>query len=140
MNEFRVLVCGGRDYGVQIVDGQRVPFQPEIDHIYHILDLLFKSTSRPITIIHGAARGADQISGEWAKDRNVDVVEFPADWDQYKQRAGYIRNKQMLDEGRPHLVVAFPGGVGTRMMVRLAKSTNVPVREFYPSWLTSKQD
>lgn len=42
--------------------------------------------------------------------------------------AGPIRNQRMLDEGKPDLVVAFPGGRGTADMVRRAKAAGVPVR------------
>jgi len=52
---------------------------------------------------------------------------FPADWGKYSKSAGYIRNKQMLAEGKPDLVVAFPGGKGTANMVKLAKLANIPI-------------
>jgi hypothetical protein len=35
----------------------------------------------------------------------------------------------MLLEGKPDLVVAFPGGKGTADMVRRARKANVPVKE-----------
>jgi len=54
---------------------------------------------------------------------------FLANWRTHGKAAGPIRNQQMLDEGRPHLVVAFPGGTGTADMVRRAKAAGVPVME-----------
>ena len=36
-----------------------------------------------------------------------------------------IRNQEMLDEGLPDLVVAFPGGKGTAHMVKIAQKANV---------------
>ena len=50
---------------------------------------------------------------------------FPADWKVRGRAAGHIRNQQMLDEGRPHLVVAFPGGRGTADMVRRARAAGI---------------
>jgi hypothetical protein len=41
----------------------------------------------------------------------------------------YRRNQQMLDEGRPDLVVAFPGGAGTANMVKLARAIGCEVIE-----------
>ncbi|MEM9912925.1 MAG: hypothetical protein AAF922_19365 [Pseudomonadota bacterium] len=41
--------------------------------------------------------------------------------------AGPIRNKEMLDEGCPDLVVAFPGGRGTANMVKQAQAAGVEV-------------
>jgi hypothetical protein len=33
----------------------------------------------------------------------------------------------MLDKGRPHLVIAFKGGAGTKNMIDQAEKANVPV-------------
>jgi hypothetical protein len=50
----------------------------------------------------------------------VPVIEFPANWKVYGRAAGPIRNMKMLLEGKPDLVVAFPGGIGTADMVKKA--------------------
>jgi hypothetical protein len=44
------------------------------------------------------------------------------------KKAGPLRNQRMLDEGRPDLVVAFPGGGGTEDM-RCAVKAGVSVHE-----------
>jgi hypothetical protein len=44
-------------------------------------------------------------------------------------KAGPLRNYQMLEEGKPDLVVAFPGGGGTKDMVRRAVKAGVSVHE-----------
>ena len=43
------------------------------------------------------------------------------------RKAGPIRNQRMLDEGKPDLVVAFPGGKGTNGMIDLARNAGVRV-------------
>lgn len=68
---------------------------------------------------------------DWAVINWCPFTEFPADWDKYGKSAGYIRNQQMLDEGCPDYVVAFPGGAGTNMMKRIASKAGVPVIEAY---------
>lgn len=109
----RVLVCGGRDY----TDWQR---------IYAVLDAAHATS--PITcLIHGAARGADTIALNWAVDRNVPCEAYPADWDRHGYAAGPLRNRQMLEQGKPHMVMAFPGGFGTADTVRKAKAAGVTV-------------
>lgn len=108
----RVLVCGGRDYR----DFQRVKRYLNTLH----------STIEIDTLIEGGARGADTLARVWAAQASVPVETFPADWSQHGRRAGTIRNKRMLTEGRPDLVVAFPGGVGTADMVRQARAADVP--------------
>lgn len=80
-------------------------------------------------ILHGGASGADRLAGQWAERCGVNNIEFTAHWNQYGKRAGYVRNAQMLEEGKPDLVVAFPGGKGTAMMVKLARDAGVEVIE-----------
>ena len=109
----RVLVCGGRDF----VDHARV--RAVLDH-YH--------NDNPFSVvIHGAARGADTLAAEWADARSIRVLPFPADWDGHGRSAGHIRNAQMLREGKPDVVIAFPGGRGTANMIDQAERAGVPV-------------
>ena len=111
----RVLVCGGRNYNNQ-------------ERVNDVLSDILQD--KIITcIIHGAAKGADSSGGFFAKLRNIHVEAYLAQWNIYGKRAGMIRNQRMLDEGKPDLVVAFPGGVGTAGMVRIAKAAGVKVME-----------
>lgn len=119
----RVLVTGGRDYH-------------DDDHIWNILTEL-NLRRGPITcIIHGAATGADTQAMLWAQmmdgcspTRHVRNAPFVADWRQYGKSAGPIRNARMIAEGKPDLVVAFPGSRGTADMVRRAKDAGIEVIE-----------
>ncbi len=109
----RVLVCGGRDY-------------PDCNRVYAELDRLHASS--PITVvIQGGANGADWWAASWAEDNKVSSLEFPANWKKHGRSAGPIRNQQMIDEAKPDLVVAFPGGDGTEGMIRLASAAGVRV-------------
>lgn len=110
----RVLVCGGRDY-----QNERVAFL--------VLDFV-NDTWGIRHVIEGGALGADRFARRWAAQNNVTVSTFEADWS-LGRRAGPIRNQRMLEEGRPMLVVAFPGGNGTADMVRRARANRVPVLE-----------
>jgi hypothetical protein len=109
------LVCGGR----QFEDETR---------LIEFLNYLHKQS--PIScIIQGGARGADQMAGRWAWKNGVSGEQYDADWDQYGASAGAIRNRIMLEIGKPDLVVAFPGGKGTANMVSQAKTRQVNVIE-----------
>ena len=111
----RILVCGGRDYA-------------DTCALAEALDAIGRETA--IThLIHGAARGADSLAAAWAKGRGIPAPAFPADWRKDGRAAGFLRNAAMLRDGRPDLVVAFPGGKGTAHMVKLARAAGVPVRE-----------
>lgn len=80
---------------------------------------------QPITVISGGARGADFLARCYAKYCGWEYQEFLADWKKYKAAAGPIRNQWMLDEGKPDLVIAFPGGKGTADMVSRARKAGV---------------
>jgi hypothetical protein len=109
----RILVCGGRDYR-------------DADAVFATLDAI--NAVQPITqIIEGGATGADRLALAWAIKRKVEVKTFCAEWTLNGRAAGPIRNRKMLDEGKPDKVVAFPGGRGTANMVEQAKSAGVPV-------------
>ena len=86
------------------------------------------------TIIEGEAPGADLISRKIALSMGVDVTAFPANWTKYGKAAGPIRNKRMIEEGEPDLVVAFHDNLmqskGTRNMVELAHREGLPVIHF----------
>lgn len=109
----KVLVCGGRYF----FDAKAV---------YAYLDKLL--ATRGVTeVIHGGSNGADKLAGMWAYDNMIHCVVYPAEWDKHGKSAGYVRNSQMLNDGKPDLVVAFPGGKGTAMMVKIARAAHVEV-------------
>lgn len=111
----RVLVCGGRSF----TDFERLKSQLDSLH----------ACMRFSTLIEGGAVGADTLARAWAEDAGICVEEYFADWLAYGRAAGPIRNKRMLDEGRPNLVIAFPGGRGTANMVMQATQAGVRVIE-----------
>lgn len=82
------------------------------------------------TIIEGEARGADTLAKQWAEERYLPVEKYPANWDTHGKAAGPIRNKQMLTEGKPDLVIAFlaPNSRGTANMISQAEKAGVPVK------------
>jgi hypothetical protein len=109
----RVLVCGGRDY-------------TDRKAIYTFLDYLHAEHSFTV-LIAGGARGADTIAAEWAREHGIGTRIFVANWVAFSKAAGPIRNAQMLTEGKPDLVVAFPGGKGTQDMIDRASAAGVEV-------------
>jgi hypothetical protein len=111
----RVLVCGGRKFSNEAL------LRATLDRLHRAR--VFN------TLIEGDAIGADRMAGAWAEAQGIAHLTFKADWDGLGSKAGPIRNQQMLVEGRPDLVVAFPGGSGTAHMVRLAREAGVEVVE-----------
>ena len=82
-----------------------------MDRAWLFKDLDALRASRGVTIvISGCAPGTDRLGIEWVEARGIQVARLPADWNTPGQAAGPIRNQQMLDEGKPELVVSFLGG------------------------------
>lgn len=105
-----ILVCGGRDYQ------DRVRLFWELGHLEDVS-----------LVIAGGATGADALAVEWAEQNTIPTRVFKPDWKQHGRAAGPIRNQRMLDEGKPDLVVAFPGGRGTDDMVNRARTAGIKV-------------
>lgn len=112
----KVLVCGSRKWLSQKVVHDRLRQLP------------------PNTvIIHGACRGADNIAGYVGDLLGFTVRPYPALWDKYGNRAGGIRNQQMLDventaEEQIDLVLAFDrGGPGTNDMRKRSTEAGIPI-------------
>ena len=103
-------MTGGRGYG----DSRRVDF---------ILSALW-----PFKLGHGNARGADSLCEQWVRRRDpCAFTRYPAEWTKHGKSAGPIRNRFMLDDFKPHILVAFPGGSGTADCVAAALSRGIPV-------------
>jgi hypothetical protein len=116
----RILVCGGRDFA-------------DMNFLFNKLTGFVLERQIPfddIVIIEGGARGADTLARQWAESLGIKFVEYPADWYRHGRSAGPIRNKQMLTEGKPDLVIAFPGGKGTHNMIKQAVFAGVPTMSF----------
>ena len=111
----RVLVCGGRDYS----DVGTLVSRLAGLHVDRGIDL----------IIEGGGAGADTLARQFGQVSCIPVQTFRADWRKHGRGAGPIRNRQMIEEGKPDLVVAFPGGKGTADMVRRARAAGIEVLE-----------
>lgn len=131
MIKTRVLCCGDRNW-------------QNFEIIRRELEKFPKDTK----IIQGCANGADKMSANIAKSLGLKLISasdnddyinnpgFPANWDKYR-KLGYVkaagpkRNTQMLDEGKPDLVLAFHNDIenskGTKNMIEQAKKRGIKV-------------
>jgi hypothetical protein len=113
----RVLICGDR-----LWDDKEL--------IRATVQALLKKHKK-LVVIDGTAPGADRLGHEVAKELKLGFQRFPADWMRYGLAAGPIRNRQMLKEGRPDLVLAFHDDLkmskGTKDMIKVAQKAGVEV-------------
>lgn len=127
MSHTRILVCGGRDF----------PYNHR-HKIYEIIDKHtawhtpddYGNTLPYCTIITGCASGVDTIAIDYAVINWTGLEKFPAQWKIYGRKAGPLRNIQMLDEGRPDLVIAINGGKGTQHTINEAIKRKIPVYRY----------
>lgn len=111
-NSSKILICGSRNW-----------------HDRDKIIERFKTISTNSIIIHGGCNGADSISGEIASSLGISVMCYPANWKEFGRSAGPRRNQQMLDEGKPDLVIVFHEDLqnsrGTLDMMKRAKKSGV---------------
>jgi type I restriction-modification system DNA methylase subunit len=71
-------------------------------------------------VVSGHAPGVDTMAERWAKEHDIKLKIFPADWDKLGKRAGHVRNHQMAlyADG----LIAFWNGIsrGTADMIKTA--------------------
>lgn len=82
---------------------------------------------RPTEIVSGTARGVDRYGEEFAQMSKIPVARFPADWDKYGKRAGYLRNEQMAEYADELLALWDGESRGTKHMIDIMRKKDKPV-------------
>lgn len=72
-------------------------------------------------IISGGAKGADSLAERYAEQNKIPLTIFPANWDRYGKRAGFIRNVYIIDDC--DMCICFWDGLshGTKHDIDLCK-------------------
>ena len=121
---FRVLVTGSREF---------TDYATVCMEIGGVLRHLI-ATVRPvpkIVVVHGAARGADELADRAARAFGMATEPHPADWDAFGKGAGYRRNAEMVKAGADVCLAFFQQGAanrGTSHCVRLAEAAGIRTR------------
>lgn len=128
----RLLVCASRLHKPP----KKTPITE--DEVCRVLEELM-----PQVMIVGDATGVDTWAYNWAWDEDrskcilqgeFKVTRFVANWDGQGRAAGHHRNRRMIEEGCPTIVLAFPGGPGTLDMCSQADEFNIPIIRYKPRW------
>jgi len=91
------------------------------------LDYYLRNVQEEIEVVSGAAKGADSLGEQYAKEKGYPIKQFPADWSLGK-RAGYLRNFQM-SEYATHCICFWDGeSPGTKLMIELCKLKGIVLR------------
>lgn len=120
----RVVVTGGRDYA------DRARVFAELDALFP--DIVAHGGCGKRTVSDpGALRGADRWAQEWAEANAAECWVYYADFRMGKAQ-GPIRNRRMLTDFKPDVVLAFPGGKGTADCIKAARERGIRVIEVTP--------
>jgi len=94
-------------------------------------DILKKAISQcgwtPSVVISGAAKGADILGEQWATENLIPCERFPADWNKYGKKAGFIRNVQMAEVAEGLIALWDGESRGTKHMIDIANKKGLKV-------------
>lgn len=112
MRDLKVIVAGSRYFN---------DYKKLEKNLDNLVNYLKNKKYNIIQIVSGTCKGADLLGERYAKENNIDIVRFPAKWDTYGKKAGYLRNLEMGEYG--DILIAFPIGEskGTYNMINIMK-------------------
>lgn len=111
------LICAGSRV-ITIVAGSR----DFTDYIF-LKKVLTALPWRIEEVVSGGARGADTLGERYARENQILFTRFPAKWDLYGKRAGYLRNEEMARYSEALVVFRYPYSRGSAHMLEIAKRT-----------------
>lgn len=113
----KVIIAGTRDFNDYAF------LKKNVDYFLQGIN----PNNEEIEIVSGNARGADKLGERYAKEHNLPVKLFPANWDKYGKRAGYLRNQEMANYA--DVLIAFwdEKSKGTKHMIDIAKKQGLTV-------------
>lgn len=98
----------------------------DIELMTKVLDR-YRAEHPDLTIVSGAAPGADTLAAEYGRRHDLEVIGYPADWAKHGRRAGPLRNTQIVNDAE--MLIAFwdEVSIGTRDSITKAHAKGVPV-------------
>ena len=116
----RIIIAGSRNLRVS-----------SIEIVNHLLEFFDKSNLKdPISnIVSGGAKGIDSCGEALAKENDIPLKVFSANWDKYGRSAGPRRNKQMAEYADALLLIWDGKSRGSKSMKTLMEELGKPVFE-----------
>lgn len=113
MNELNLIIAGSRDWKSYSV------LKDATNEI--LTDIYYKLPFNSVQVISGTAKGADLLGEQYACEYNFSIKRFPADWDKYGKKAGYMRNVEMANNANACIVFWDGKSKGSQHMIDIAK-------------------
>lgn len=110
----KIAIVGGRDFN---------DYEKMVDYIFKQVIASHLTFGE---IVSGGARGADALAKRFAEEYGHAYKDFPADWEAHGNRAGFLRNEQIIQYS--DCCIAFWDGrsKGTKLTIDLCKRYNKP--------------
>ncbi|MEC7590172.1 MAG: DUF2493 domain-containing protein [Candidatus Thermoplasmatota archaeon] len=114
----KIIIAGGRDFD---------DYALMQEHMHLVIGTARSCNLSCPEIVSGVCRGADALGERYAREHNLPITRFPADWSAYGRSAGPRRNRQMADYA--DVLVAFWDGKsrGTKHMIDTARQSGLGV-------------
>lgn len=114
----KTIICGGRD----------------IFNYALLLQALDAYRGDVTEVVSGACTGVDHLGELWARENNIPISYFPADWNLHGKSAGPIRNSEMAAYADAMVALWDSESVGTADMLKKAINKKIdifamPIRE-----------
>jgi hypothetical protein len=107
----KVIIAGGRNF---------------TDYLL-LLEGVVESGFDITSVVSGCAKGADELGELFARDMDLQIHRFPANWDKYGRAAGPIRNGEMANVGEALLAFWDGKSSGTKNMIEQATRKGIPI-------------
>lgn len=78
-------------------------------------------------IVTGDCQGIDKAGNSFARAGGIKLTIFPANWNRYGKKAGYLRNMEMATYADALIAVWDGESKGTKMMINIARKTGLKV-------------
>lgn len=124
----RILIFGGRNYGVMTDDTGRFICYDALAAMAILTRLSSLGAGVGDTVVSGGATGADHLGEMIGEAIDMTIERHEALWDKYGRSAGPLRNREMLASGIDY-AIKCPGGRGTKHMTGLLQEAGVPIYE-----------
>ena len=114
---FKVIIAGGRDFS-------------DYELLLEKCDYYLTEKTN-VEVVSGGAKGADILGERYAKERNLPLKIFLADWVTLGKRAGFVRNKEMAEYADALIAFWDKTSKGTKHMIDIAKEKGLSVKVVY---------
>jgi hypothetical protein len=112
---YKIIIAGSRSFN-------------DLEMMYMTCDYYFKDRYPDIEIISGHAKGADKFGEKYAKENDLKLTIFKADWSKYGKSAGYRRNVEMGNYADAGIIFWDGISKGSMHMVNILKGLDKPYR------------